>query len=387
MIIGSFVFGILGCRQDDIKMEGIPAFGFLGEEIPTETIVADSSDGLDAPRDLGFDPAKDGELWVVNRADDSVTVIQNTGTKDQLSQHLVDPYALHFMEEVSSISFGIPYHFGTCQESKNTYNGSGMPNNFMGPTLWSSDLEIFATSNPEAVEYLSDLYDMSVDLGSHLDMLHESPLCMGIEWEKDNVYWVFDGQNQSIARYDFKEHHGVGYDDHSDGVIVKYVVGEVSRVPDVPSHMKLHRSSGMLYVADTGNNAIKRLDVTSGVADNNLPKQEPGTTHFAMVDADFVTIVDGIDYDMVRPSGLTIVGDTMIVGDNATGILYAFDLEGGLIDTFQTQVSENGLMGIYASSLQDIWFVDAVENLVWRLQAENQEMGAKVKIEEYTTPR
>lgn len=380
----SYLF--IACNSNALKGDGIPAFGYLGEEIPTETIIADESDGLNTPRDLAFDPAKNGELWVVNRQDDSVTVVQNAGTSDQVSQHLIDPYALHFMEEVSSISFGIPYHFGTCQESRNTYNGQGMPNAFMGPTLWSSDLDIFATSNPEAVEYLSDLYDMDVDLGSHLDMLHESPLCMGIEWEKENVYWVFDGYNQSIARYDFKEHHGVGYDDHSDGVIVKYVTGEVSRVPDVPSHLKLHRSTGMLYIADTGNNAIKVLDITSGTVNNNLPKEEPGTAHFDKIDADIQILIDGNDYDMVHPSGLTIVNDVLIVGDNATGKIYAFNLDGDLLDSFQTQASENGLMGIYASSLKDLWYVDAVENIVWRLQAESEEIDSKVKLGEYTTP-
>ena len=80
---------------------------------------------------------------------------------------------------------------------------------------------------------------MPVDLGSHYDMLHESPLCMGIAWEKDNVYWVFDGHNQSIARYDFQEDHGMGFDDHSDGIIGKYVTGEIQREPDIPSHLHL----------------------------------------------------------------------------------------------------------------------------------------------------
>ena len=382
-----FLYLLFGCTNEEIKLSGIPAFGYLGDEIPTETLIADASDGLNKPRDLGFDPAKDGELWIVNRTDDSVTVVQNTGKTNQSTQHLIDPYALHFMEEVSSISFGIPYHFGTCQESQNTYNGAERANTFMGPTLWSSDLEVFATSNPEAVEYLSDMYGMHVDLGSHLDMLHESPLCMGIEWEKDNVYWVFDGYNNSIVRYDFKEHHGVGYDDHSDGVIVKYVVGEISRVPDIPSHLKLHRTTGMLYIADTGNNAIKRLDITSGTPGSNLPKEEPGTTHFDMVDADFEIFIDGTEYDIVQPSGLTIVDDTLIVGDNATGKLYAFNMNGDLIDTFQTQAAEGGLMGIYASSLKDLWYVDAIENTAWRLQSEDSDTEAQVKIEEYTTPK
>ena len=66
--------------------------------------------------------------------------------------------------------------------------------------------------------------------------------------------------------------------------------------------------------------------------------------------------------------------------------MYAFNLDGDLLDSFQTQASENGLMGIYASSLKDIWYVDAVENLVWRLQSEDEDKGSKVKFGEYTTP-
>ena len=57
-----------------------------------------------------------------------------------------------------------------------------------------------------------------------------------------------------------------------------------------------------------------------------------------------------------------------------------------LPDSFQTQVADNGLMGIYTSSLEDIWYVDAVENLVWRLQAESEDKGSKVEFGEYTTP-
>jgi hypothetical protein len=117
-----------------------------------------------------------------------------------------------------------------------------------------------------------------------------------------------------------------------------------------------------------------------------LPKEEPGTTHFDKADADFQTLIDGNDYDMVRPSGLTIINEVLIVGDNATGKIYAFNLDGDLLDSYQTQSSENGLMGIYASSLNDIWYVDAVENLVWRLQAESEDNGGNVKFGEYTTP-
>lgn len=378
MLIATILFA---CSEEKNFEDGFPAFGYRGTETPEQVLIADSSDGLNTPRDLGMNPGMSGELWVVNRTDDSVSIIQNTGLDTQESLHLIDPYALHFMEEVSSIAFGKPQHFGTCQESMNTYNGQGEENTFMGPTLWHADLDEFAKSNPEAVEYLSDLFGMPVDLGSHYDMLHESPLCMGIAWERENVYWVFDGYNESIVRYDFVDDHGMGYDDHSDGIIVKYVTGEVKREPNVPSHMRLHRKTGMLYIADTGNNAIKVLDITSGTSGNTLPVQEPGTVHFEKDNATFTTLIKGGEFNMVRPSGLTIIDDILLVSDNATGIIHAFDLEGNEIDSFQTGAEDGGLMGIYASSIDDILYVDAVANEVNRIRSEystqnNLELGS-----------
>ena len=72
------------------------------------TIIGDSSDGLDNPRDLAFNPGADGELWVVNGPDDSTTVFSNAGTSNQSSQHIIDPYAMHFMDTVSYTHLTLP---------------------------------------------------------------------------------------------------------------------------------------------------------------------------------------------------------------------------------------------------------------------------------------
>jgi len=374
---------IFACAEQKNFSDGFPAFGFRNTEIPQLNQIGSAEDGLNIPRDLTINPGAPGQMWVVNRADDSVSVFTDVGTEAQDSKHMIDPYALHFMEEVSSIAFGKPQHFATCQESMNTYNGQEQENEFMGPTLWHAELDEFATSNPEAVEYLSNLFGMPVDLGSHYDMLHESPLCMGITWERENIYWVFDGFNQSIARYDFVDDHGMGYDDHSDGIIIKYVTGEIKREPDIPSHMRIDHKTGLLYVADTGNNAIKVLDITSGTSGRSLPVEEPGTIHFEKENADFHTLIEGADHNIVHPSGLTLIDDILLVGDNKTGIIHAFDLEGNLMDSFETGVQEGGLMGIYAASADDIFYVDSVANEVWRLQAETTEPNLIPKTEEY----
>ena len=378
----------LACQPDEKTpaRNGLAVLGFADDdESVSWTLIGDSNDGLNTPRDLGFNPEKEGELWVVNRKDDSTSIFFDAGQASQSSVHIIDPYALHFMDQVSSIEFGAPGTFGTCQESRNTYNGPGQGDDFMGPTLWPSDLSIYGESNPEAVEYLSRLFGMHVDLGSHLDMLHQTPLCMGIAWQGENVYWAFNGRDGSIDRNNFHEDHGPGYDDHSDGTIYRYAMGAFSRVEDVPSHMKYHHDSALLYIADTGNNAIKVLDTTSGETDENLPRQEPGTVHMSMKDDQYWTLIEGSEFGMSLPSGLTIVDDTLLVTDNETSTIYAFDLDGELIDTLETPFASGSLMGIYAASIDDIWIVNAIDNEVWRLQPENADTSAGALTDEYTS--
>jgi DNA-binding beta-propeller fold protein YncE len=352
-------------------LPGINALGNETHDIANVniTVIGNSADGLSVPRDLKFNPGVEGELWVVNRADDSTTTYNNTGTQGQTSVHIVDPYAMHFMEEVSSISFGAALfsdseyaNFGTCHESRNTYNDQGPPNDFMGPTLWSSDPDVYGISNPEAVQA------QGFDLGSHIDMLHETPLCMGLAWETANVYWAFNGSVNAINRVDFVDDHGVGWDDHSDGIIGRYVEGDVSRVEDIPSHLAYDPSTAFLYIADTGNSAIKVLDTTSGTRGSNLPKMEWGTDHYDMNDAIMWTLVEGSDYNISLPSGVIIVDETLLVTDNATGIIHAFDLEGNRIDWLDTGLGEGALMGIEALDLDNIWVVDAATDRVLRIQ-------------------
>jgi hypothetical protein len=351
-------------------VSGVPAMGDGSHTLDsaTVTIAGNKKDGLRQPRDLAFNPDVPGELWVVNRGDYSANIYSDVGTPQQTSDNRLDPWAVHFMVDVSSIAMGgVTYSgsdsrtFGTCQESRNDYGGAFPGDDFMGPSLWSADLDIFATTNPEAVEYLSDLFGQYVDLGSHLDMLHESPLCMGIAWESDNVYWVFDGDDGRIVRYDFQEDHDVGFDDHSDGIIARYDTPNVKRKKDVPSHMELDHDTGLLYIADTGKNRILVLDTATGKRGGDLFTAEPGTDHHMVEKADWWSLIDGDTVDgMDTPSGLDLVDGHLLITDNESGRIFAFTVAGELVDWVDT--GRTGVMGIEARSLDDIWFVDADEN-------------------------
>merc|ERR1740130_662416 len=108
----------------------------------------------------------------------------------------------------------------TCQESTNTYDGNmalpaisgdGPGNNFMGPSLYSTKEDHLITQRGEPCD-LSDP-DATCFL-LHEDMLHESPNCMGIVHDPErktfhgNVFWVFDGSQSMLMRYDFERPHG-----------------------------------------------------------------------------------------------------------------------------------------------------------------------------------
>ena len=332
-------------------------------------IIGDESHGLNGPRDLDFNPGAAGELWVVNQIDDGVVRYVAAGSEEQDQEHRIDSFAMHFMEEVSSLSFsedtvfGAGSTFATCQESDNTYNHQQSGNNFMGPTLWTSDWEIFGFSNPDAVEAVG------YDLGSHIDMMHESPFCMGIDWENANAYWTVDGLAQTISRYDFGADHDVGYDDHSDGNVERYIDAEYTRVEGIPSHIVYNPNDGMVYYNDTGAGRIMRLDPSSATQGADISEHShDGGEFYNMDGGDLTVLVSADDGDLVHPSGLALHEDVLYVTDNATGRISAFDLDGDRIDYLDTEWGEGSLMGLTVDDKGHIWAVDFKGNRVLRIR-------------------
>jgi hypothetical protein len=140
----------------------------------------------------------------------------------------------------------------------------------------------------------------------------------------------------------------------------------VERVEDVSSHMAYDEGTGLLYIADTGNNRITVLDTTSGEEGDRLASSEPGVAHNEWVEADYWTLINGEDHGMGQPSGLTLVEDHLLITDHANGNIVAFDLEGNLVDWLGTGMA--GIQGIEARSLEDIWVVDSATDRVLRIQ-------------------
>ena len=364
------------CTPEVIEPEETTLFGAV-----TITEIATADDGLDGARDLDFNPEVDGELWVQNRNDDATLTIRKVGTADQTILLRKDPFALHFMEETAAISFSTGNKFGSCGESRNTYDGTQPFNDFMGPALWSSADEVFALSNPEAVAQ----NPFNSDLGSHLDMMHETPLCMGIAWVSDNIYYVFEGleiteeealtfpankrprpRKMGIARYDFKTDHGPGFDYHADGTVERFTDTDVKRVADVPSHLVYDHNSELLYVADTGNARIQVLDTSRTIA---LTQFRGFETMVQELDGAKWTTFLGEEAEFQAPSGLALKDGVLYVGDNLTSTVSAFDLEGNLIDTLELDIAEGGLMGMRVSpDGGSLYVVDFIGDRVLRVE-------------------
>lgn len=349
------MFLLLACTQANDtatpEPEGLSVLGqgsHSVEEVQFDQL-ADDGDGLAEPRDLAFNPKAPGELWIVNRATNGVTILFDAGTAEQSSTSFVG--SAHFLAQPSALAFGDNGAFATSQEEdEKTQGPNGTPADFMGPTLWTGDSSIFNGQHE-----------------SHLDMLHNSPNAAGIAWEEDNTYWVFDGWNEALTRYAFHGDHDLGGTDHSDGELARYVEGEVSYSPDVPSHMVYDPASALLYVADSGNGRVAALDTTTGERDGTVGPNYDGTTQVDMRDASLVTLVGAGEFGMGEPSGIALVDDILFVTDISTGNILAFDLDGELVDWMDTGLGSGALMGIEADESGNLYVVDAVDDAVYRI--------------------
>lgn len=327
----------------------VPQFG------NTFTVIGTEADGLNVPRDLAFNPDAPEQLWTFNMLIHGTVIFIDPGTEQQTAEVRVDAYGQHFMAYVSSAAFGGNGRFASCQESRDEWNvGPQDPDDFMGPTLWSSDLEIFAV--------IGQAFPPEGGLeGSHFDMLHQSPWCMGIAHDVDNVYWAMDGLLGNIVRYDFQADHGAGGGDHSDGIIWRYADAELTRIPNIPGHMELDHDTGMLYVVDAGGNRLMRLDTASGTNTGTLPGDWDGGTYEGVEGADYQVVVDGLD----EPSGIALHEGRLFVSEHGSGDVIALELDGTEIERMSTPADR--IMGITIGPAGDLWYVDAGANEVVRV--------------------
>ena len=321
---------------------------------------------------LDFHPLRD-ELWVTLREfptdepceelnatyegcvelEGSVAIITGALTAAPKGTIRKDLNAWHFMRRPTSIAFGDGEFFATCAEAR-TGNYEDDLWDFMGPTLWSADPEIFAQDPGPNLN------------GSHMDMLHLTPYCMGIAHEVDNVYWTFNGQAGAIEQYDFASDHGAGHDDHTDGRLRRYVTGQVKRIESVPSHLVRDPSTGLVYVADSGNGRVVSLDVSKAKPGSVLPAYE------AMKESreyDGAVLIDVVPPGTIAvPSGIALHGGALYVSDPTSARIYAFDLKGKSLGELDTELPSGTLSGLVVHPVTGVLlFTEMKQGRVFRV--------------------
>jgi len=327
------------------------------------------------PTALGFNPAVDDELWITLRqpltdqvCDDGdttgcpwligrvaivhgATAAPGTPATSEVKE---DANAWHFMRRPTSISFGDDDTFSTCAEARTSnYEDEDVPYN--GPVLWSADPSIFGATPPAD----------SPTHSTHIDMLHESPYCMGVAHQRDNVYWAFNGDAGSLDRYDFHAPHEPGGDDHSDGELERYATGAVSRVPEVPSHLVFDPDTALLYAADSGNGRIVALDTTAGTPGAEVTTYDPIQIHVSIDGWKLTNVV--APGRLAVPSGLALYQGVLFVTDAFNGHIVAYDRQGHTLADLDTGLPVDALGGITIGPDGRAYVADAANRRVFRI--------------------
>ena len=315
---------------------------------------------------LSFNAAVEGELWVALRMFPSgkpctmtvdsgcsalpgfMAVISDATSSAPKAVIKEDGNAWHFMRRPTAIAWGDGPLFASCGEAfTDNYEDENGAAPYAGPVLWSSDPAIFGVT-PAADQN-----------GTHLDMLHETPFCMGIAHEQNNAFWAFNGDAGSLDRVDFHAPHRIGGEDHSDGEVHRYVEGQLLRVPEIPSHLAYDTQRGSVYVADTGHGRVLSVDPSTATAGPDITVYEVLAASGSMVGAKVSELI--APGTLQQPSGMTLDGDTLYVTDNATGLIYVLDVSGKPRHVFSTGLGQGELGGItvgpdhkpYVTNLKD----------------------------------
>lgn len=314
-------------------------------------VMLTAEDGLATPMDLAFNTDADDELWVVNRRTHAMVVSRKASTdRPRVSLYVENISGQHFMARPSGIAFGKAGFFATSHE-EDAITQPDTPADFMGPTLWTSDLDEFDAGH-----------------ASHYDMLHNSPNSLGIAWEKRNVYWIYDGEHGSITRYDFAQDHGPGGADHTDGIVERYLDGEMGYRARVPANMVFDPDADILFASDPKKGRVIALDVTSGKAGSAVGPNYDGSDQSMVRDAVFEVVGDLGAAGVTSPSGLALSNGLLFVADYDTGRIVAMSPAGDVIDWLDTGVAE-GLGGLTVHADGSLWVADVTGSRVLRVSA------------------
>jgi hypothetical protein len=352
--------------------DGSPGSVRLEPVFGLESVVNAGETHLLMPTALAWNPAAENELWItlVEQAVEAPCTATDPAGCDALEGRMgivhqatsapdvevvLDGNGWHFLRRPMGIAFGPAGRrqlLATCGEAR-TANFTNEEVPYNGPVLWDANRDVFAADPEPGMN------------GTHVDMLHATPYCMGVALEDASIYWVFNGDVGSFDRYNFNLPHQPGGEDHSDGEIWRYGEGELSRVSGVPSGMAYDPRRRTLYVSDSGHGRVVALDTTSGFADGDVTVYEDIPTHLRMSGATVNEVASGFD----TPSGLALEEGVLFVVDHAASRIVAMDPGGNVLRDLDTGLPANSLAGISIGPDDRAYITDLESGTVYRIEA------------------
>ena len=122
--------------------------------------------------------------------------------------------------------------------------------------------------------------------------------------------------------------------------------------------MVLDKDSGYLYLCDTGNQKIVRMNTNAGEISYNLdPYGENLQGYYSMTGAEYETIIDS---GLVLPTGIDIHENYLLVSDYSNGDIIFYDIDNLSINQELKRLHtnrENDVMSIKVGPNGTIWYV------------------------------
>ena len=98
---------------------------------------------------------------------------------------------------------------------------------------------------------------------------------------------------------------------------------DINMYNGVPSHLVLDDYTGILYIADTGNQRILSFDTYSGsYLEDIIPYGESLEQYWLMTDAAWEVY---IDQGLFKPSGIDYYDNRLVVSDYETGYIHIYN--------------------------------------------------------------
>ncbi|HRI34645.1 MAG TPA: T9SS type A sorting domain-containing protein [Saprospiraceae bacterium] len=330
--------------------------------------IASSTNSLVSPVDLDFYPdqtTRPNELWILNQGTNatggSTEIVFDANKSTRTYKYVKDGNAWHFMAMASAIAFG-NVEWATSADildANRTATGK-----YTGPTLWPGDLSVYGIVGNPSTASLN---------GSHLSMIHQSPYGKGIAFERDLVFWVLDGYEGNIKRYDFGIPHDPGGDDHSGGNVRVFPDFKFVKHASLPSHIVIDAEKKYLYGCDPVDKRIFRIDITTGSNKGTAVKVNSESL-LSYRKYTGLVIENIITSGLTSPVGIDVYGERLLVTDNGTDQIIIYDVSNNFSEVGRINLKyavSPDPMGIKIGPDGKIYFVDKLNKGAYMIENSN----------------